>query len=38
MWVVTVSGNGKWPARLLERDVVAGIWRYRNNRVNIRLK
>ena len=30
-------GDGKWPARLLGHDVVIGIWREKNNRVNIGL-
>jgi len=27
VWVVIVSRDGKCQARLLERDVIAGIWR-----------
>ena len=32
-----LEGNGKWPASLLERDVVTGMWRERNKIVNIHI-
>jgi hypothetical protein len=40
-WLLLV-GDGKWPARLLEGDVVTGMWRgekqQRQYRFNIKLR